>query len=207
MGVSIHYKGQLDNKTSVHQLIEEIQDIAETMNWTYHCLDEDWNKKSQVKLEHHDGQTHIKGHAGLKGISFCPHPESETVWLFFDADGCLNSPINMVMKDNFEDASILSWLSTKTQFAGTDTHIAIIKLFRYLKKKYISNLEIEDEGGYWYSNNRTQLEEKINGINIAIDMLTDAFTNLPLSSDDDAESMVRKIENLLKDLGFENASD
>lgn len=207
MGVSIHYKGQIDDKKRIHQLIAEIQDIAETMNWTYHCLNEDWTKKSQVKLEHRNGMAHIKGHAGLKGISFSPDPKCETVWLFFDADGHLNSPMNMIMRDDFEDPSVLKWLSTKTQYAGADTHIAIVKLFRYLKKKYISNLEIEDEGEYWFSNDRERLETKINGIHIAIDMLANAFTNLPVNSDDDTKNIVRKIEGLLRDLGFEQGPD
>lgn len=207
MSISIHYKGRIDDKRQVRALMDEIQDIAETMGWNYHCLDEDWKKKSQLKLEHRENGTYITGHAGLKGISFSPHPESETIWLFFDHEGWINSPMNLVTKDDYTDLETARWLSVKTQMAGAETHIAILKLFKYLKKKYISNLEISDDGGYWESNDQEALEEKFAQLNMAIDMITSALTNLPINSEDDTKSIVRKIEDLLRGLGFERSPD
>src|SRR5688572_11791035 len=38
---------------------------------------------------------------------------------------------------------------TKTAYAGSDTHMAIIEMFRYLKSKYFDEFELKDESGYW----------------------------------------------------------
>ena len=47
-----------------------------------------------------------------------------------------------------------AWVSVKTQFDSPDTHIWIIGLLKYLKKRYIANLEVRDEGEYWETGNR-----------------------------------------------------
>lgn len=206
MAISIHYKGKIDDKTKVQPLIEEIQDIADTMNWPYYCLNEDWKKKSQLKLEHREDGAHILGHAALKGISFTPHPKSETVWLFFDDQGNISSPISIVMREE-DDSGDFYWLAVKTQFAGVEIHIAIIELFKYLKNKYISNLEVVDEGEFWETGNELLLKSKINQLHEAIHMINSALSGLSIQSKNDTESVVRKIERLLRNMGFERSPE
>ena len=43
MGITIHYKGKLEDKTQVPSLIDELQDIAEVMTWSWNTIDEDWS--------------------------------------------------------------------------------------------------------------------------------------------------------------------
>ena len=41
MGVTIHYRGQLDDLGKLNILCDELTQVAEKMDWAYNCLDED----------------------------------------------------------------------------------------------------------------------------------------------------------------------
>lgn len=208
MGVTIHYRGKINDIKLVDQLTAEIKDIAETMGWSYFCLDEDWEKKQNTQLtSSHKGQMHISGHAGLKGISFSPHEKCESVWLMFDAEGYLSSPINVALADTYSNPNMQYWLNTKTQFAGAEAHIVICKLFRYIKKCYIYNLEVTDEGEYWEKEDLNFLNQSFQNIEEGIQMLTATLSSIPRSPHDDKESLVRKIEEALRRLGFEEGPE
>lgn len=119
----------------------------------------------------------IEGCLGLKGIQFTPHPESEPLVLFFDRDGYIRSPIAMLMilEGNLQPET--AWISMKTQFAGPDTHVWVIGLLKYLKKRYISNLEVSDESDYWESGDRRKLEEDISLINGKLQHLSSTISS------------------------------
>ena len=51
-------------------------------------------------------------------------------------------------------------MHTKTQRGGSDVHIAIIHLFKYLEKKYFSEMSVSDEGSYWETLHKTILQER-----------------------------------------------
>ena len=51
-------------------------------------------------------------------------------------------------------------MHTKTQRGGPDTHIAIIKLFKYLEKKYFVEMTVSDEGNYWETSDKEVLQER-----------------------------------------------
>ena len=76
----------------------------------------------------------------LNGICFSPK-ESEPICFTFLPGGRLCSPLNLINKDIYDgnqlDKELIYTASTKTQYAGIDAHVAIIKLLRYLKDKYL----------------------------------------------------------------------
>jgi hypothetical protein len=79
----------------------------------------------------------------------------------FDSNGNLRDPISMV---NIKEETLKPedyWISVKTQYAGPETHIWIIGLLKYLKKFYLPDLEVEDEGAYWETGNFEILKEKM----------------------------------------------
>lgn len=161
MGVTIHYQGKINDKKTIYKLIEEVEDIAQTESWPYQVLDEDWAVPPTAKLESTSGLAGIQiiGHTGLKGIRFQPHPECEYIWLFFNHAGLLTTPFRIALdaEENYPERK--PWLSTKTGFSSMATHIKVINLFQYLKEKYISDLDLQDESGFWESKNRNHLEK------------------------------------------------
>ena len=172
MGVSIHYRGRLDDIKKISQLRDELADIAAVMGWPYDSLDEDWSVPPDAKL---DGGR-ITGNLSLKGISMKPHPDSESLSLYFDSGGNLHSPMGVVLMLEGKLKPEKNWISIKTQFAPLEIHVRVTGLLKYLKKKYISNLEVVDEGEYWETGNLETLKERISSINRAMDRLEAEFS-------------------------------
>jgi len=97
MGVSIHYRGRLDNNDRLPSLLNTLAGIASSIGWQFRILDEDWNTPANAVLEHREETTEIQGHLGLKGIQLKPPGESEALDFFFDSAGNLLSPISVVL--------------------------------------------------------------------------------------------------------------
>lgn len=160
MGVTIKYRGKISDKTSVFSLIDEIEDIAKTQNWPYQILDEDWAIEPNAKLESGDGSgIQIIGHTGLKGLRFKPHSAGEDIWLYFNKSGILTTPFRIALDAEENYPQRKSWVSSNTKNADVDTHLKIINIFRYLKKKYLHDLELRDETGYWENEDLNQLKK------------------------------------------------
>ena len=129
MGLSIHYSGILRDKKLLAHLIEEVKEISETLDWTPHIIDD----------------------KDLKGIAFAPKG-SEPVFLTFDHNNRLLSPMNILTKGIYDnvrfDKELMFTTSTKTQYAGPDAHIAIIKLLKHISANYLQSFTLSDEGNY-----------------------------------------------------------
>ena len=54
-----------------------------------------------------------------------------------------------------------AWISVKTQYAGSEIHLWIIGLLKYLKNFHLHDLEVQDEGDYWETGNFEVLKEKM----------------------------------------------
>ena len=83
MGLSIHYSGCILKEEMLDSLIEEVSDVAKTLGWT----------------------THIFNDKNIKGVSFAAEG-SEPVFLTFNAEGRMLSPINIMCKEIYEDAQL-----------------------------------------------------------------------------------------------------
>lgn len=162
MGVSIHYRGRLDKTALLPSLCDEVGDIADSMGWPATTLDDDWSTSPDATLKN-GGK--VEGHLGLKGVQITPHPDSEPLVLFFDHDGYLRCPMTMLMILEGTLQPETAWIPMKTQFSCPDTHVWVVGLLKYLKKRYISNLEVSDESEYWDTGDRRKLEEDMSLLN------------------------------------------
>lgn len=179
MGVTIHYKGKLNATELIGPFLEEIQDIAQSLEWHYTVI----NRKN-------DDTTPVQG------LFIQPHPKSEFLTFAVDDKGHLR---NAVMLQHFEDNDEVTWSnSIKTQFAPVEIHIAIIKLLRYLKGKYMDSLEVYDEGLFWETNDVQKVTERINVLNKAMDQLEGILNSIPREAGDNAESIADKIEKIIR---------
>jgi hypothetical protein len=161
MGVSIHYRGRVADIQNIKTICDELAAIADKMNWHYVRLDEDWAHSADAAMEVTEQGSQITGHLPLNGIVLTLNSKCETLGFLFDSNGNLRDPISMV---NVSEEALKSedfWISVKTQYAGPETHIWIIGLLRYLKKLYLPELEVQDEGAYWETGNFEILKEKM----------------------------------------------
>lgn len=103
--------------------------------------------------------------------------QSESLSLFFDRAGDLRSPMTMLMLLDGTIKPEEAWISMKTQFAGSDTHVYVIGLLKYLKKRYISDLEVSDESEYWDTGDRQVLEAKMTLLNDKLNQLATTISS------------------------------
>jgi hypothetical protein len=205
MGLTIHYKGALTDKRAIERLIDEVEDIAKSMGWDYSILDEDWGIPPDIELSYHlPGSISLEGHSGLKGISFQPHPQCETVSLFFNASCILTSPWSVAISAMEGYPAKADWQSVKTQFAGPETHVAIIHLLRYMQGKYLHDLEVLDEGEYWESSDFEMLNAKMRILDQALNQIEEQLSTLESSGRGD---IVERIERVLRDMRRNQGED
>ena len=201
MGVTIHYRGTIDEPARIRDLQRELADIAKSIGWEHSLLDDDWTVPPDATLVHEQGSAKIKGHLGLKGISLLPGGGGEALSFFVDAAGRLRSIMDMILQCEGRTTPDNAWVSMKTQFLTPDIHIWIVGLLKYLQKRYFSDLQVDDEGGFWETGDRAALEAKMRLLNGKMDELA---TGLKAESLGDlsglsAEDIASRIENYLKE--------
>ncbi len=202
MGLSIHYTGKIKDYALIAAMTTEVEDICKSMNWKYQLFDTTKSKlkpgaNRPVKYTPHD----------VKGISFTPE-ESETAFLTFLPDGTLCCPAKLIYYDPATNDLMIEMVHTKTQFAGPDTHIAMLKLLHYLKEKYFESFELNDEGYYWEKWDEKVLLSQFARYNFILDKVASALADVKLAPGESAESMVDRIEDILKKkFGNEDAAD
>lgn len=176
MGITIHYKGEINSLDLIPKLIDDCQDFAKSMGWQYHVIDE-------------------QKYLPIKGIVLNIHPQAEPLNLTFGENGGLCSYIDYKQTQLF----------VKTQFAGIEAHITIVKLFKYLKKHYIFNLKVYDEGEYWETIDINKLSQKLSFLQSKIEVVKDVFGRAKFTKEKphDILKLAEKIERILRET-FEN---
>jgi hypothetical protein len=196
MGVSIHYRGRLNDVGRLAILCEELADIAPAMGWESTRLDDDWGKPANARLRVTPSGAQVDGHLGLKGIQIMPGPKAESLSFFFDREGNLRSPMDMVsILDGTLDPEH-AWVSVKTQFASPEVHVWIVGLLKYLRKRYVSDLQVSDEGEYWETGDMRVLKEKMDLIDKKLEHITGELSSGRLGdmSGLSAEQIASRIE-------------
>ncbi len=197
MGVTLYYRGKLKSPENVTDLVAEMTDIANTMRWKYHTLDDPWDEEVTLALEHREGVANLTGNAGLKGIMVMAHPESENLSLLFDKEGVCRSLLAMTDPPEKRD----DWAFTKTQFAGIDTHIRLVTLFEYVAARYMREWEIMDDCYYVEHRDRERSLQVFHTIDQAIDTLTEALSTIetrPEGNDPDDQKFFALIEERIR---------
>lgn len=179
MGLSIHYSGILRDKKLLGPLMEEVKEISETLDWTPHIIDD----------------------KGLKGIAFAPEG-SEPVFLTFDHNNRSLSPMNILVKEIYDgvrfDKELMFTTSVKTQYAGPDAHIAIIKLLKHISAKYLESFTLSDEGNYWETGDEKILYAQFKKYEEALNFVQKSLQDFTAVPGETASSLAERIEKILK---------
>jgi hypothetical protein len=206
MGVTIHYRGRLNDVAQIGRLCAELEDIAAAMGWESTKLEDDWEQPPDARLRFTSTGAHIDGHLGLKGVLIAPGGGVESLSLCFDRDGNLRCPVGMV---SIIDGTLKpqdAWVSVKTQFGSPEIHVWMVGLLKYLKKRYIADLQVSDEGEYWETGDIEVLRRKMDLIGRKIDQLTRELSSCRLGevSGLSAEQIASKIEQWFLEHGNED---
>ncbi len=169
MGLTICYRGALRNPNDIETFLVDVFDICMEIGWHYMPI-------------------HRSGIMPAQGVMITP-AGSEPIWLTFLQNGKLYDPSHFIYTTRPElevvNEEKRKWIFTKTQYAGVDTHMAIIKFFRYLRMKYFEDFELQDESKYWETDDITVCLECFGVIDISIDPLSGIFESLDDEYDDE----------------------
>jgi hypothetical protein len=159
MSTTVHYFGKIKSPESIRELKDEFQEIAQVSGWTFE------------KVDHVFAQTENDAPARLtlKGIRLTLGKSFSPLQMTFDKDGYLSHIYyETVMTENplrvgvEKTTQILHQVHTSTTIKNADAqaHISLVKVLDYVKKKYVPNLEVIDNTGYWYSRDESVLRSK-----------------------------------------------
>jgi hypothetical protein len=182
MGLTIHYSGAIDRIEDIPHFVEELTDIAESMGWMVQPINDD------------------EADPNFRGIIVNPQGECEPLCFIFDREGRLRALMDLIT-EQVEPTKYSFFTATKTQFAEIETHVWIIGLLRYLKKRYLGNLEVTDEGEYWGTEDLDKLREKKQFLQGMIDTIAGELSETePLPEGASIEDIVARIEAIVKKL-------
>lgn len=148
-GVTIHFNGQLKGASTADNVAEAACAVAISKSWRCEPVSDPNDSSLDLitvqSLRELDGSDEL---SKANGVVIYPADMSEPLYLVFGAKNKM---------DNF----------IKTQFAGADTHIGVIEIFDAIKP-FFSRLEIMDEGRYWETRSRANLEEDLASVSAQI---------------------------------------
>lgn len=196
MGLSIHYNGQLKSPSLIPTITAEVEDICQSMDWEYQLFENTAAVSSDVLKNE---PRHENGEILLKGIAFTPEG-SEPIWLHFTTTGRLTSIVNFMILDGLSEEDLVYWVSTKTQYAGIDAHIAICSLLKYLKQKYFKTFDLEDEGYYWMTEDRATLQRRFEEYGAIIELAAGALENAETTLEErlDEDKLLDKLLKIIQ---------
>ena len=213
MGLTIHYSARLKNRILLPELINEVADICQSMDWKAKRVNEIIKMKEEVAFK--PPLTDNKN-IHLEGIYFNP-PQCESVILTFLSSGWTSSSLHLRVAKSYEDIEsypifkklpkLVYTMHTKTQRGGVDTHIAIVKLLKYLEKKYFMEMHVSDEGNYWETMDKNILQERFADYTQLINSVKGALEKDNWRVTDNPLYLSEKIDNLLNSKNEDKETD
>ena len=190
MGLTLHYRGRFKQQASLHDMIVEVQNIAEVNTWSYSIFNEEFPAPG---LPVYPIQDELYGM--ILNIPHC-----EPVFLCFASDFNLANPVwlEAASQGKLEDPEMLYLVFTKTQYAGAEIHKKVVHLFKYLSHKYFDDFIVADDGQYWETGDPLILDQQFNQFNHYLSALQSRIGSMPTSGDESPDELVNRIVQLLK---------
>lgn len=202
MGLSFHYSGSLITPELLPELVAEVRDIAEVLEWPYCTYKQDLPGTNFGSNIFNDN---------VYGISFTP-PNCEPVFISFLSNGKMSSPALLQafgQTPNHVESKYLYIISVKTQFAGIETHKAVVQLFRYLNLKYFAFFKMIDEGNFWETSDEKVLETNFQRYSELFRNFSTALGKHPSKASKSVETYMERLLKIIKEKkrGSENSGE
>lgn len=182
MGITVHYKGALDDPQRIEDLEDRMIDFALEV-------------RADVRIWRSAPSSDPR--RVIRGVIVNLVPGQETTSLLFSPEGWL---VNLF---EIEDAELgrlkePSWCCVKTQFGNVDGHVLLVEMLDALQKEFMTGLEVSDESGYQESRNVSELRAKFSEVQAAIDGLTAGLRRHGLSPEaaEDPQIVAARIERI-----------
>ena len=147
MGVTLYFSGTIRNIDD-----PKLEQLA--LKWAKHWgCDVNTMRDVELPLIMVRNEVVIEDPGPLDGFSLAPHKDSESIRILVRKDGYFQH-------------------FCKTQFAGPDTHIEVVEFLKELGP-FVEDFDVLDEGGYWNTGDRNELERRMDFLDNALDSLAE----------------------------------
>jgi hypothetical protein len=159
MSTTVHYFGKIKSLEMVREFQEEFKEIAQVSGWSHEMVDHVFTQEGDS----------LPVRMTLKGIRVTLNKSTTSLQLTFDRDGYLSHIYyEKALSEGLKKAGaqvprqLLHQIHTSTSLRNADApnHITLVRLLDYVKKRYVPNLEVIDNTGYWYSRDESVLAPK-----------------------------------------------
>lgn len=152
MGVTIHYRGTLDDLARVEEFEDRVLDVVSALG-------------GQATIWRSFGQQDSR--RVVRGLLVQMAPGQDTLSLLLSPEGQL---LNLFEIRQAEDRPLAEspCCFVKTQFGSLQGHVAVVSLFDALRTEFFSNLEVEDESGYYRQRDAHELTRRLKFLEAAI---------------------------------------
>ncbi len=130
MGVSIHYRGSFKDLDGVEDFEDRVLDLV---------LDLGGHARIWRSSDSGDSDRVVRGLL----VDLAPGQESTS--LLISPEGWLICPWDIEAAERGE-LTEPSWCSVKTQYGPIEGHVALVELLAAIKRQFMPDLEVNDEG-------------------------------------------------------------
>ena len=182
MGITIAYRGRLADLTRIEDFEDRLLDFALEVGG----LAQIWRSCAD------DNPRRL-----IRGVILDLAPGQESTSLLVSPEGWL---IGLTDIEDAEHGRLKEppWCFTKTQFGPLEGHVALVEMFAALRREFLPDLEVSDEGGYWDTRDLAELARRRELLHEAIAGLADGLQRHGLSREaaEDPDILLRRIERV-----------
>jgi hypothetical protein len=182
MGITIAYRGRLADLSRIEEFEDRVLDLAlevggQAQIWRT-CADDDPGRV-------------------VRGVILNLAPGQETTSLLISPEGWL---IGLVDIEDAECGRLTEppRCFVKTQFGPLEGHVALAEMFMALRREFMPDLEVSDEGGYYPTRDFAELARRHSLLQQAITGLAEGLQRHGLSPEaaEDPNILLRHIERI-----------
>jgi hypothetical protein len=182
MGITIAYRGRLADLTRIEDFEDRLIDCALEIGASVRV----WRTWADANPERKVCGVILDLASGHESTSLLVSPEG---WL-----------IGLVDIEDAEEARLKEppWCFVKTQFGSVAGHVALVEMLAALKREFLPDLEVSDEGGYWETRDFAELVRRRAQMKQAIDTFAAGLRRYGISHEaaEDPDILLRHVERV-----------
>jgi hypothetical protein len=165
MGITIAYRGRITDLARIEDFEDRLVDCALAMGGQVRIW-RTWADDNPERM--------------VRGAILDLVPGQDSTSLLFAPEGWL---INLTEIQDAEEGRLQEppWCFVKTQFGPVEGHVALVEILAALKREFLPDLEVSDEGGYWETRDPAALVRRRSLLKQAIDGLAEGLRRHGLS--------------------------
>lgn len=182
MGVTIHYRGTVDDLGRIEEMEDRVVDLVFALGGRATV----WRSYAD-----HDPKRIVRG------VMIDIAPGHETFSLLVSPEGHL-TPLWQIEEAEKTPFDKPPDCFVKTQFGSVQGHVAIVHLLDAVRQRYCSNLEVSDEGEYYETRDVAKLTQKMQFLARAVESLADGLRKHGLSDEaaEDPDIVASRIQRV-----------